>query len=174
MTFRHITLLCCGVLMVACTPTNVPPANSSPTLPPAPTLPSAFSAPVDVAGPALIAAERAASIERDRARLRQLWLAEARIVDGRGTAATEDDYIWQGLPAILDRYELAVFPSPPPPLDNPTLPNASIQTDIPADNTHADNTIEEAATVEHGGDRWRLVRREGRWWLAELVYSTPD
>lgn len=161
----------CGILLVACTPNVAPQIGPTPT----PSLATAASADfsaaiaadIHTAGPALIAAERAASISQDRALLSLLWTADARIVDGRGTADPNDDYIWQGLPAILDRYALAVFPSPPPPLDDPTLPAAVIT----ATTTSGDD---DQASITHAGDRWRLVRRAGRWWLAELVYSTPD
>ena len=60
--------------------------------------------------PALIVAERDASGARDLSTLSLLWRQDAQIVDGRNTADSADDYTWQGLPAILDRYQLAVFP----------------------------------------------------------------
>lgn len=125
---------------------------------------AAYSAEIAIAGPALISAERAASIHQGRAQLSLLWADDARIVDGRNTASLDDDSIWQGLPAIMDRYELAVFPSPPPPLEDVALASATITT----------TTDGELAIISHAGDHWRLIRREGRWWLTELIYSTPD
>jgi hypothetical protein len=107
----------------------------------------------------LIAAERAAAHTGDLATLSQLWAADARVVDGRGTPDPADDYVWSGRAAILDRYVVAVFPNPPPPL---------------ADLDGLVLTVDgDEATASHGGDHWRFVRRDGRWWIAELVYSSP-
>jgi hypothetical protein len=114
----------------------------------------------------LILAEREASIAADVPQLDALWAEDARIVDGRGTAAPDDDYRWQGRAAILDRYALAVFPAPPPPADAAALRAAEFQVQRTSDR-------EATATLVHAGDRWQLVQREGRWWLYELVYSAP-
>ena len=93
--------------------------------------------------------------------LAALWAENSRIVDGRGTAEESDNYIWDGRAAILDRYKLAVFPAPPPPLDPVALTSATL-------------TVEGSkATLTHQGDRWRFVQDDGRWWLLELVYSQP-
>jgi hypothetical protein len=107
----------------------------------------------------LIAAERTAAHTGDLATLGQLWAADARVVDGRGTPATADDYVWSGRAAILDRYVVAVFPNPPP---------LAVELDGLALAVEGDE-----ATASHGGDRWRFVWRDGRWWIAELVYSSP-
>jgi hypothetical protein len=117
------------------------------------------AAPPNEALPALVAAERQASIEGNAALLAQLWAEDARIFDGRGTPAPEDDYVWAGQPAILDRYELAVFPSPPPPLPADAFAEAAIQVNG------------DQAALERNGDRWRFVYRDGRWWLLELRYN---
>ncbi len=109
--------------------------------------------------PALIVAERDASGAGDLSTLSLLWLQDARIVDGRTTVDSTDDYIWQGLPAILDRYQLAVFPNPPPPFEG--TPNFDIVRD--GSNAH----------VVNGVDEWRFVRSDGRWWIAELAYQRP-
>lgn len=104
-------------------------------------------------------AERLAAGDGDLGLLRQLWAVDARIVDGRGTPEDSDDYVWAGRDAILDRYELAVFPAPPPPLDNAQLAALAI-------------TVEGGtAQAELGVDRWRFVYRDGRWLLAELRYN---
>lgn len=107
---------------------------------------------------ALILAERQAAIEGDLDLLRQLWAPDARIVDGRGTAETADDYVWPSREAILDRYVLAVFPAPPPPLDESEMAALAVSA--------GDG---EAAAL--GVDRWRFVLRGGRWLLAELRYN---
>lgn len=109
--------------------------------------------------PFLIAAERAAAGAGDQATLAHLWDEDAQIVDGRGTPAPDDDYVWPGRAAILDRYVLAVFPSPPPPLDG--LDGLTMMVEG------------SEASAMHGGDRWRFIQRDGRWWISELVYSQP-
>lgn len=152
------------LLLNACT---APTATVAPETPLAAVSPP--SAPHAVTGtPAdalvtLIQAERQASIDRDLATLELLWSPDSRIVDGRNTAGSDDDYLWAGRDAILDRYVVAVFPNPPPPLTDPdALKGISVQ-DI------GDNM----AVGIHGGDRWRLVYTEGRWWLQELIYQQP-
>ena len=95
----------------------------------------------------------------DLALLSRLWAPDARIIDGRSTPDSADDYVWQGRDAILDRYTLAVFPAPPPPLSREQLADL-------------DMTVEDdAAYAELGGDRWRFVWQDGRWLLAELRYN---
>jgi hypothetical protein len=113
----------------------------------------------DVAIPELILRERNAAAARDLPLLSQLWAADGRIVDQRNTADPHDDYIWPGRAAVLDRYQVAVFPNPPPPLAQ--LDDLTI--DVQGDQ----------ATASHGQDRWRFVRQNGRWWIAELVYAPP-
>jgi hypothetical protein len=109
---------------------------------------------------ALIIAERQATIQRDLALLGQLWAEDAQIVDGRNTSTINDDYRWQGRAALLDRYQVAVFPFDLPPL---TVLAADALITIRGD----------SATVLHGNDQWQLVKADQRWWLAELRYATP-
>lgn len=101
-------------------------------------------------------AERDASRRGDLPLLATLWADDARIVDSRGTADRGDDSVWQGRDALLDRYTIAVFPAPPPPLEEP------LSLDITASG--------DTATALLGVDRWQFVRRDGRWWLLELAY----
>ena len=108
-----------------------------------------------------IVIEREASIQGNLPLLAALWAEDARIVDGRGSASTSDDYLWQGRHAILDRYQLAVFPAPPPPLALDELAGATVTANG------------DSATLINGSDRWRFVHRDNRWWLQELVYSAP-
>jgi hypothetical protein len=152
----HLWLWVCAALLPAGCSVATPP----PTAVTAPAPPPAFVfAPAAEALPALVAAEREAARRGDVPLLAQLWAEDALIIDGRGTTDLADDYRWQGRAAILDRYRLAVFPSPPPPLDNPALPEAVIT---------GDGT---AATLIVDGDRWRFAHRAERWWLLELAYN---
>lgn len=136
---------------------------SPPVVLPMPTVtvpaPAFVTAPSAVALPQLVEAERQASIDKNLGLLAALWAEDSRIVDGRGTRQTEDDYVWAGRAAVLDRYGVAVFPNPPPPLQ-----------------LHGDLSLQvkgDTATGQHGQDRWRFVKRGNRWWLAELRYSQP-
>jgi hypothetical protein len=111
--------------------------------------------------PEWIVLERDASIQGNLPLLSALWAEDGRIVDGRGTENAADDYVWQGRAAILDRYRLAVFPAPPPPLTLDELADATLSVEG------------DSATLINGGDRWRFTRQEGRWWLQELTYRSP-
>ena len=109
---------------------------------------------------ALIASEREASIAGDTHLLTDLWASDARIIDGRGTDDPADDYVWQGRGAILDRYAIAVFPAPPPPLDPSLLDSIDIIVD-------ADGSVH----AELGVDRWKFVQQDDGWRLLELRYN---
>lgn len=154
-TFIWAVLLLVVGLLAACGPRTArvpPPATATPPPPP-----SFALAPLAEAAPALIAAERQAARTGNLALLAQIWAEDATIVDGRGTPSPQDDYRWQGRDAILDRYVVAVFPHPPPPL---TLPESlPIQAD------------DGEATFQLGQDHWVLVQRDGRWWLYSLAYA---
>lgn len=140
--------------LAACSAPSRPLATPTP----AATAPAFVNAPAAQALPALVVAERQAARSGDIATLAQLWAADARIIDGRGTPDPSDDYRWSGRAAILDRYRLAVFPSPPPPLSEADLQTAPLQ--ISGDQ----------AELHRNGDRWRFVYQDGRWWLLELRY----
>jgi len=140
-------------LLAACT--REAPASLSPMPPALPTLAAAYQ-PADEALPALVLAERAAARAGDLALLAELWADDATLVDRRGTDSPADDLRWVGRAAILDRYQLAVFPAPPPPFA--ATPTLAFQ----LDGQHAHATL--------GHDRWRFLWKDGRWWLQELVY----
>jgi hypothetical protein len=134
--------------------------RTAPPLPPTPdpitAVPAFVTLPAAQALPELVQAERSAAGARDLATLRHLWAKDARIIDGRGTPDADDDFVWRGRAAILDRYELAVFPAPPPPFAAAPALTAAIDGDT--------------ATAVLGNDTWRFTFRAGRWWLQELAY----
>lgn len=150
------------LLLVGCTP--VAPIVVSTPLSPVETRDQQWDAlfyghaSAEEAVTALILAERRATIARDLALLTQLWAEDAYIVDGRNSVTPSDDYIWQGRAAIVDRYQVAVFPFDLPPLD--TLAAGTTIT-----------IAGKEATVQHSGDHWRLVKIDQRWWLAALQYQ---
>ena len=121
-----------------------------------------LGADAETAARALIVAEREAAISGDLQTLAALWAPDARIVDGRGTGDASDDYVWQGRPAVMDRYSLAVLPAPPPPFEAGQLDALTVAADAGDENT---------AYAELGVDRWTLTRQEDRWQLLELAYN---
>ncbi len=136
-------------------------ARKAPVLPtpapqPTPTAPAFVTAAAEVALPQFVASERDAAIRGDRPLLAQLWAPDARIVDSRGTPEPADDFIWAGRAAILDRYDLAVFPSPPPAFATPPAFRPQVAGDI--------------AAASLGNDAWRFQWDGQRWWLLELRY----
>ncbi|MBX3015135.1 MAG: hypothetical protein KF832_26690 [Caldilineaceae bacterium] len=107
---------------------------------------------------ALILAERQAAIDHDLALLATLWAVDAQIVDDRQSATPSDNYTWQGRAAILDRYQVAVFPFALPPLSA-------------LDATTTLTLTAQMALVQQGDDEWALVKLEQRWWLQSLRYQ---
>ena len=153
--------LCCGLsllLLAGCHMTM--PVAPLPTAVATETAALRFTGyPTDEAAiTALILAERQAAIAQHLPVLGQLWADTAQIVDGRNSATPTDDYRWQGRAAILDRYQVAVFPFVVPPL-------------VALDASAVMTITGEHATVQHLTDRWQLIKIDDRWWLNELKYS---
>jgi hypothetical protein len=120
------------------------------------TLPAFVAGAAEEAIPQMIAAEREASRTGDLPLLAQLWVEDGRIVDTRGTADAADDFVWPSRAAILNRYEIAVFPAPPPGLEG--LPQPQI-------------TVNGATAVAvNGKDMWWFAREDGRWFAVKLQY----
>jgi hypothetical protein len=143
-----------ALLLAACRAPIAPPTGTPVVL----AQPPAFvGAEPDEALPALLRAERQGAIDRDLELLTQLWASDGRIVDGRSTPATDDDYIWNGHAAVLDRYLVAVFPNPPPPLEATAPFSFTFDGDF--------------AYLHNGVDDWTFVHRDNRWWLLELNYN---
>lgn len=152
--FEKLVTLIVVPLLVSCATSHREPP---PTLTPTAELPPVIRGAGTEALPAMVAAEREAARTGDLALLARLWAPDGRIIDGRGTLETGDDLVWLGRDAILDRYVVAVFPSPPPPFVRPPLFLPTIDGS--------------RATAELDGDHWSFVYRDGRWWLAELAYA---
>jgi len=153
------TLLVNALLLSGCQRSWVRPAGLAEILSP-PALPAEVEGAAADAMPALILAERSASISSDEETLRELWRPDATITDGRGTADTSDDFQWQGWPALRSRYQLAVFPAPPPQLEE-------------ADDGSLTGTGKRAR-YQRGGDLWTAVQVDGRWWLESLAYAMGE
>lgn len=149
---------CTLILFLTACATLPPPSQNVFRSGPQPTplvLPSAAEEAVQQ----LILLERDASRAEDLPLLAELWAEEGRIVDGRATTTPEDDRIWSGRAAVLDRYRVAVFPNPPPPLEQFTGLEIHVEDGV--------------ATATHGIDQWRFVWQADRWWIAELAYDRP-
>ena len=158
-TLQFTRLCLASLLFTACAASTQQPTPSLPTASPPP--PAIVTEVTAETLPTLVVTEREASIQGNLPLLETLWAENSRIVDGRGSVEETDDYVWAGRAAILDRYQLAVFPAPPPPLTLPELTNATL-------------TVEgDTATLLNNGDRWHFIQQDGRWWLQELVYSAP-
>jgi hypothetical protein len=127
-----------------------------PTPPATAAAPSFVTAAAEEAIPQFIVAEREASRTGDLALLAQLWAEDARIVDTRGTEDAADDFVWPSRTAILNRYEVAVFPAPPPGLADPPSPAITVNG--------------ATAVAVNGNDTWRFVQEGDRWFLVELQY----
>lgn len=151
-------MMLCAFWLSACAEPS-PSVGVTPT-PPAVALPPALSQAAVDAAPALLMLERNGAAARDLPLLTALWAPDAAVIDGRNTKAPDDDYTWRGRTAILDRYVLAVFPVPPPPLETPPQP-VLLEEDG------------DQAVFQNGGDRWTLRRMDERWYLARLVYQQP-
>lgn len=149
-----LVLLLLACTLPGCTRTTQRQAPATISQPGAP--PAFVTLPPEQAIPQIIAAERDASLRGDLPLLAQMWAEDARIVDSRGTDDPADDFLWPNRAAILDRYTLAVFPAPPPPLDGAPTPTITVQG--------------EAAEAINGQDRWQFTNQDGRWWIAELQY----
>lgn len=152
--------LCYGISLLLAGCNTARPATPVPTIAPTETVALPFTGyPTDKeAITALILAERQAAIAHQLPILEQLWADTAQIVDGRNSVTPADDYRWQGRAALLDRYEVAVFPFVLPPL-------------LALDASTVITITGEHATVQHLTDRWQLIKVDGRWWLNELKYS---
>lgn len=153
-----IVALLSGSLWACAAPKTVPPATVQPDQ--SIVQPPAFvSEAADVALPQLVNAERTAAHERNLALLASLWAEAGEVVDGKATADTNDDYHWQGRAAVLDRYQVAVFPNPPP------LREGTPALELRVDGSHA------YAVDSENHDQWEFTFQQGRWWLLVLRYS---
>ncbi len=150
---RGSAVLLLGALLAACS-APVPVRAPAPTVAAAPATVHVTSTTTAEPGD-LVIAERNAAVARDLTTLASLWDADAVIRETCGNPGPDDDYVWRGREAILDRYKVAVFPNSPSPLMEAPELHVFIDGD--------------SATLENGVDKWRFIRRDGRWWIAELM-----
>jgi len=115
----------------------------------------------------LIESEGHGVVAQDIAGLMDLWAPEAVITDAKHTPDNlNDDARWTGRDAIRERYVVLVFPG------NPTSAGAKdVKIEIQGDKATAISTTVIGNEVSPGGDRWTFVKRDGRWWIAGLMYN---
>lgn len=115
----------------------------------------------------LIEREAAALVSQDLAGLMALWAEDAVIVDAKHTPDDEqDDARWRGHDAIRERYVVLVLPG------NPLSAGArDIEITVEGNTATATSTTVIGNETSAGGDRWRFVRRDGRWLIAGLTYN---
>lgn len=154
----RVAILALMELLATCT--RQPATTPTPT-------PVGFGLDDEAAVRAVIEAEARAVATQDIATLMTLWAADAQVVDARHTPQDPaDDAVWQGRDAIYQRYVHLVFPGNPQLVAHPDMVIT-----IRGDRAVVTSTTRIGTEVSPGGDRWELVKRQGRWWLYRLVYN---
>jgi ketosteroid isomerase-like protein len=115
----------------------------------------------------LVESEGLAVVAKDVAGLMDLWSPDAVVVDAKHTPEQpDDDARWRGRDAIRERYVALVFAG------NPQTAGAQdLQITFHGDRATALSTTAIGSEVSPGGDRWTLVKRDGRWWIEGLTYN---
>ena len=156
---RVLLILIPLVLLVACGGARTP-ATPTPT-------PIGFGLPDREAIMAVLDAEARGVADKDIDLLMRLWAPAGEVRDAKHTPDNpDDDAVWKGKDAIYQRYVHLVFPG------NPTyVAHPDMQITIVGDRAVVTSTTRIGAEVAPGGDRWELVKRDGRWLLYRLTYN---
>ncbi|NOZ48452.1 MAG: DUF4440 domain-containing protein [Chloroflexi bacterium] len=159
-----VLLLLAGLLLGGCGSPAGPPV--SPTDNSART-PTPVPASDEEAIQGLLRAEGEAVVQQDMERLAELWTEDAVVRDAKHTPQNEeDDAVWRGIDAVLDRYVVLVFPGNPQ-LVAPQVVSMEVQ----GDEARVVSTTQIGEEVSPKGDVWTFVRQDGRWWIASLTYN---
>ncbi len=115
----------------------------------------------------LLRSESEAVIAKDIESLARLWAEDSTVTDAKHTPADpNDDAVWRGIDAVLDRYQVVVFPG------NPQYAEpGDIQIEITGDQATVRSTTRIGDEVSPGGDLWMFRRQDGRWQIAALTYN---
>ncbi len=115
----------------------------------------------------LLRAESNGVVHQDMALLAELWAEDATVTDAKHTSdIADDDAVWHGIDAILDRYVVLVFPG------NPQFAEpAGIEIVVEGDRATARSTTQIGDEVSPGGDLWSFSRCDGRWCIQALTYN---
>ncbi len=165
----HSLLLSLPLLLL--TLTACVPVTSGPVVPPPAvgscSLPLLAPATDEQAITAVLTAEGEWVVQQDIAGLMRLWDPAGQIIDANHTPPNPtDDQRWQGADAIRNRYVHRVFPGAPS-LAQPTALVISVQ----GNRATITSTTRIGQEISPGGDRWRLVKKDGCWLLQELVFN---
>ncbi len=116
---------------------------------------------------AVLQAEARGVATQDITLLMSLWAEDGEIRDARHTPDDpSDDAVWRGKDAIYQRYVHLVFPGNPGLVAHPDL-----HIRVEGDHAVVTSTTRIGSEVAPGGDRWELVKRQGRWLLYRLTYN---
>ncbi len=142
--------------------------SRTPTTPTPPTpTPIGYGLEDEAAIRAVIEAEAEGVVRRDVDLLMRLWAEDGEVRDANHTPDDpSDDAVWQGKDAIYLRYVHVVFPGNPTEVAHPDMTIV-----IQGDRAVVTSTTRIGNEVAPAGDRWELVKREGRWLLYRLTYN---
>lgn len=158
---RYIFLLFTLLLLVACRPSTSTPPYASPRTP------TPVPANDEEAIRQILRAESEGVVRQDMTLLAELWAEDATVTDAKHTPdRADDDAVWHGIDAILDRYVVLVFPG------NPQFAEpASIEIVVEGDRATARSTTQIGDEVSPGGDLWTFSRCGERWCIQSLTYN---
>lgn len=116
---------------------------------------------------ALLNAEGELVVTQNIDPLMRLWVDEGQVVDAKNTPDNaDDDQVWDGKDAIRHRYVRTVFPGAP------TVVNHGDETiTIDGDRAQVQSTTSIGNEIAPAGDRWKMLNRNGCWYLASLTYN---
>lgn len=159
---KTILLLICLLLFSACRSVTPPPSAQTTERTPTP-IPASDEAAIRQ----LVQAESEGVVRQDMTLLFEIWAEDAIVTDAKHTPDTsDDDAVWNGIDAILDRYVILVFPGNPQsagPID--------VEITIDGDQATARSTTKIGDEVSPGGDLWTFIRCGDRWCIDTLTYN---
>ncbi len=118
----------------------------------------------------LVEAESNGVVKQDMVLLTELWAEDAIVTDAKHTPdVPEDDAVWNGIDAILDRYVVLVFPGDPQ-----SAGPVDIEIIIDGDQATARSTTHIGDEFSPGGDVWTFSRCDERWCIKTLTYNLEN
>ena len=149
-----------ALALVACTKPATRAVTSSPT-------PVGYGLPDEEAIRAVLDAEARGVADQNIDLLMNLWAEDGEVRDANHTPDDPtDDAVWRGSVAIYQRYVHLVFPGNPAYVAHPDL-----EIRIEGDRAVVTSTTRIGEEIAPAGDRWELVKRDGRWLLYRLTYN---
>ncbi len=162
---KSIFLLLSLLLLSACRPGSVLSPSSQMERTPTP-----VPANAEQAIRQLVQAESDGVIGQDMTLLAEIWAEDARVTDAKHTPdVSDDDAVWNGVDAILDRYVVLVFPGNPQ-----TAGPIDVEITVDGDHATARSTTRIGNEVSPGGDLWTFSRCGERWCIQSLTYNLEN